>query len=853
MLKTLERKENAKKESELRKCQKLTEDLKTLTQMGTRVDREISNAKTAEADKTKIKIHRFEDELKEFNSHLKRLDFYNYNTGVENSFKKIEETNLRIKEHKKTLDDYIYYEQMFKFQQNETAGAQKQLEVIENEVGWMLKLWQHIKTCQAKFDSYMGLKWATIEVGNIEDEIKKLRNGLQPIKISDRKCSSFVGISNDIKNWSTFIPMVSDLKDPSMDVADERHWKKVKDAVKRDFNLNNNLELKEIWDLKLFDIKDQIEEITDQAKNELKMDKSLKKIIEFRKVVDFELVPHKNTSVKSLKMLDENFETLEEHQLNINTMLLSKYIAYFEKEVEKWKSDLGSIYDIVQLLSEVQKTWSFLENLFIQSEEVKKELPRESEKFVDIDRNMKDIMEKGCDIKNILKFCTISGMLKKLEVIQADLKVCEKALNEFLDSKRRAFPRFYFVSVSDLLDILSNGNNPLKINRHMSKIFQAIEKLELEESGERPTATGMKSGVGVEFVKLTKPLKLLGKVEIYLQDMINSMVETLREIAESSFKAIKTESRPNWLKKDPAQITLLVNNVIWSLEVESCFRKLTDGSNVNAMDEFFKRSVQLLTDLIKMVQGDLDRTMRQKIMCLITMDTHSRDVVDMLHRLNIKKMDAFQWQSQLKFYWLNHEKFDDAIIKIADASFWYSYEYLGNGPRLVVTPLTDRIYVTATQALHLKMGCAPAGPAGTGKTETTKDLANAVAKACYVFNCSGEMNYESMGNIYKGLASSGCWGCFDEFNRLLPEVLSVCSVQFKSVTDAIKENKSRFVLQGDEISLDKTCGVFITMNPGYLGRAELPEGLKALFRPITVVVPDLELICENMLMAEGFV
>ena len=72
MLKTLERKENAKKESELRKCQKLTEDLKTLTQMGTRVDREISNAKTAEADKTKIKIHRFEDELKEFNSHLKR-------------------------------------------------------------------------------------------------------------------------------------------------------------------------------------------------------------------------------------------------------------------------------------------------------------------------------------------------------------------------------------------------------------------------------------------------------------------------------------------------------------------------------------------------------------------------------------------------------------------------------------------------------------------------------------------------------------------------------------------------------------------------------------------------------------
>jgi dynein heavy chain len=81
----------------------------------------------------------------------------------------------------------------------------------------------------------------------------------------------------------------------------------------------------------------------------------------------------------------------------------------------------------------------------------------------------------------------------------------------------------------------------------------------------------------------------------------------------------------------------------------------------------------------------------------------------------------------------------------------------------------------------------------------------------------------------------------------------VCSVQFKAVTDAVKIRAPRFVIEGDEISLDPTCGAFITMNPGYLGRAELPEGLKALFRPITVVVPDLELICENMLMAEGFV
>lgn len=113
---------------------------------------------------------------------------------------------------------------------------------------------------------------------------------------------------------------------------------------------------------------------------------------------------------------------------------------------------------------------------------------------------MKDIMAQGCEIKNALKFCTIPDLLKKLEAIQQQLKVCEKALNEFLNSKRVSFPRFYFCSVADLLDILSNGNNPKKINKHMSKIFQAIDNLTLEDHGERPRATKMVSCVGVEEV-----------------------------------------------------------------------------------------------------------------------------------------------------------------------------------------------------------------------------------------------------------------------------------------------------------------------------------------------------------------
>lgn len=167
VLKTFEKRYEKKKEHEMKKCMKLMDDNKTITFVAAKVEKEINGPKTVEAAKTKDRIKKFEEHLKEVQTGLKRESFYFYDTGVEGSFARITEFKKIIENEKKTLGEFVYYEEMFKFPESETTGCQKIIETIEVEVGWMEKLWQHIKKCQDRFDDYLKLKWTQMDLGEM--------------------------------------------------------------------------------------------------------------------------------------------------------------------------------------------------------------------------------------------------------------------------------------------------------------------------------------------------------------------------------------------------------------------------------------------------------------------------------------------------------------------------------------------------------------------------------------------------------------------------------------------------------------------------------------------------------------
>ncbi|PSN32950.1 Dynein beta chain [Blattella germanica] len=623
----------------------------------------------------------------------------------------------------------------------------KQLKICRKEIKMLKTLWDYVSVVKSCINEWKKTPWKKIDVENMDMECKKYSKEIRGLDKEMRGWDTYINLEAMIKNLLTSLRAVTELQNPAIR---ERHWQQLMQATKVRFVMDDSTTLSDLLALNLHEYEDEVKNIVDKSVKEMSMEKVLKELNATWSNMVFDKEVHARTNTTVIRASEELIEILEENQVALQNLMSSKYIAYFLEEVSDWQRKLSNADQVIQVWFEVQRAWMHLESIFIGSEDIRRQLPEDSKRFDSIDKQFRSLMEDMVKTLNVVQATNKPGLFEKLEELQKQLTLCEKALAEYLETKRLTYPRFYFISSADLLDILSNGNQPELVAKHLTKLYDSLAKLKFDQQGGKNTknATAMWAKDG-EFVKFNGICDCSGKVEVWLNRVTDSMRRTVRYYFGEAVITYEDNPREKWIFDYPAQVSLCGTQIWWSTEITQ------------------------LNTLISLLLGDLTNEDRQKIMTICTIDVHSRDVV----------------------------------AKMIVAKFRYAHEYLGNTPRLVITPLTDRCYITLTQSCE---------------------------------------------NIYKGLAQTGAWGCFDEFNRISVEVLSVVAVQVKTVLDAIKNKKIKFNFFGGMINLVPTVGLFITMNPGYAGRAELPENLKALFRPCAMVVPDFELICEIMLVAEGF-
>merc|ERR1711871_127875 len=273
------------------------------------------------------------------------------------------------------------------------------------------------------------------------------------------------------------LPMINDLHSPAMR---DRHWKglakicKVKSIEPHDpkFTFEDTVKLK------LHEHGDDCEDIIDTAAKELKIEKKLTDIEKLWRVLELDYIPHNDSELCLIKPSEDVIEGLEGHQLELQTMIgMGKFVEFFKDRVLMWQSNLGTVEDVLKVWTNVSRNWASLESIFLASADIRSQLPDDTKRFEGLDSGFKELMKDAVTEPNVLTVCSVDGRLEALQSMMQRLEQCQKSLNEYLDQKKKIFPRFYFVSNVALLDMLANGTNPPRIMKYLGDCYDALNFL----------------------------------------------------------------------------------------------------------------------------------------------------------------------------------------------------------------------------------------------------------------------------------------------------------------------------------------------------------------------------------------
>ncbi|XP_009895076.2 cytoplasmic dynein 2 heavy chain 1 [Dryobates pubescens] len=589
----------------------------------------------------------------------------------------------------------------------------------------------------------------------------------------------------------------------------------------------------------------ELKDLNCRAQGEIIIREALRELELWAVGAVFTLTDYEDSQGKTIRLIKDWKDIVNqvgEHRCLLQSLKDSPYYKGFEDKVSIWEKKLADLDEYLQNLNQIQRKWVYLEPIFGRGA-----LPKEHARFNRVDEDFRSIMSDIKSDNRITSLNARTGIRNTLITILDQLQRCQRSLIEYLEEKRSAFPRFYFIGDDDLLEILGQSMNPLVIQSHLKKLFAGINSVSFDE--EFKYIVAMKSVVG-ETVPLRNKVLLSNDVEVWLNSLALEMKETLKKLLIDCVAAGKKSQGSVDPSLFPSQILSLAEQIQFTEDVENAIQdhklRQLESQLVTKLEHYTSIDTSI-GDTRNAESGVLELKLKALILDII----HNIDIVKQLNQAEVHSVEDWAWKKQLRFYMKDQK----CYIQMVDAELQYTYEYQGNSPKLVYTPLTDKCYLTLTQAMKMGLGGNPYGPAGTGKTESVKALGGLLGRQVLVFNCDEGIDVKSMGRIFVGLVKCGAWGCFDEFNRLEEAVLSAVSMQIQTIQHALKKHSPVCEMLGKKVEMDHNSGIFITLNPagkGYGGRQKLPDNLKQLFRPVAMTHPDNELIAEVILYSEGF-
>lgn len=320
------------------------------------------------------------------------------------------------------------------------------------------------------------------------------------------------------------------------------------------------MSLTKVFDLNLAAYEEVVTEICKEAMEEAKIETFLREIEETWKKEAFELYPYEKNGIVisytlGTKPLEETQVKLEENLLLLQTLAANKHVRSAAKRVSQWDRDLNRIAETIAAWLQVQRQWAYLEKIF-SFDDIKMQLPDEAKKFGRTDTNYKKLME-GCSRQPQIHTQCVKAdggaRLDELENILKELNKCQRSLQHYLDSKQMSFPRFYFISTDDLLQILGSSE-ATSVQRFMLSLFDNCKRLNFVNNNKIIKGMTSDEGESYEFVF---PVKPEGKIEEWMNVIDVEMKNSLTTICKGAVWEYARMDRVEWIKRQIGMIGLV--------------------------------------------------------------------------------------------------------------------------------------------------------------------------------------------------------------------------------------------------------------------------------------------------------
>ncbi len=794
--------------------------------------------KTAEYQKAlKLRRERFVEEMEISNQQVD--DFYSYGNVDElpKYMKKAQTLSTKLNLCKEKIQQFNMEEDAFGWQRTDYPLWQATVDKLKPFLGLYETSMAFVNKQKTWFESPMG----THDPRDIEREVdsswqlvSKLESEFTDIPAARELV---VNVRGRIEEFRAKMPVIRTLGNPGFR---DRHWENVSNTV--GFPVKGGSNLFQILDMGLDEYVSKFEKISEAATKEFNLEQSMQQMVADWADMEFSITPYGDTGTYTLSSMDAIQVLLDDHIVKTQTMRGSPYIKPFEEQMGQWEAQLLLLQEIMDEWLKVQGIWLYLEPIF-GSPDIMAQMPEEGRRFTTVDKNWRDIMKAAIVDKHVLKVVEIDRILEKLKKSNELLDLIGKGLNDYLERKRQCFPRFYFLSNSELLEILSETKDPSRVQPHLKKCFEGIASLEFDHNME---AVKMCSASG-EVIPLSKPIstaKARGQVDKWLWELEVQMRTSLQAEIRNALSSYSPQNIKEMAVAKPKQSVMCSNYITWTAKIEAAI----GSGDKNVLDELSEDNAAFMAKLSALVLEEKDPGRCQLFANLLLSQGYFGNILENVTGDAVTSTNDFAWLSKLRYYF-NEERVE---LKMMYSTIPYGYEYLSSYSKLVMTPLTEKCFQILLTALDLHQGGMVSGETATGKTETVKDFAKAVAKQCVGFNCSGDFHYRAFSKFLKGLASCGAWSCFDEFHRIDTQVLSVIAQQILTIQRALQTGLNQLDFEGSLIKINRGCALFVTTDSIQEDDGHIPDNLKVLFRPVAMSNPDFAMIAELTLLSRGF-